>query len=146
MAQTRSIGYLVVIILVVIAPSALSLGWYQLSKNPSLRPLAITKQALAAYDGIDGGGTEVIAYIDWVPPRTGNYSQTHLAKALVDSFAAKGASVRVEIREGLGETRVTFRVGPTMLGPYATSRASEGINAAVDAFKMERAAVRRADE
>lgn len=135
MSQRQSLGYLFLIILVVVAPTVASLTWYQLSKNPSLRPLGITKQALSAYNSV-GEGIEIVATVDWVPPRTGNYTQAQLARALTDSFAAKGVEVRIEFRPGQSASRVTYRIGKTVLGPYSTARASEGISAAVEAYKM----------
>ncbi|HHC29669.1 MAG TPA: hypothetical protein ENK80_03770 [Rhodobacterales bacterium] len=123
------------IVLVLAFPTALTLGWYQLSKNPSLRPLGVTQQALAAYNGASDS-IEIVALVDWVPPRTGNYTKAHLRRALSESFAAKGVDVRIVFRPGKDATRVTYQVGKTLLGPYSTARASEGIGAAVEAFKM----------
>ncbi|OIP82825.1 MAG: hypothetical protein AUK37_08425 [Rhodobacterales bacterium CG2_30_65_12] len=135
MSQRRSLGYLFLIIFVVVAPTVASLGWYQLSKNPSLRPLGITKQALTAYNG-GSDGIEIVALVDWVPTDAGNYSQARLSRALTESFAAKGVELRIEFRPGQSTTRVTYRVGKTVLGPYSTARAAEGIAAAVEAYNM----------
>jgi len=135
MQGKRNLGYLAVVILAVIAPTLVSLGWYQLSKNPSLRPLGITKQALSAYNGgLDG--VELVAYVDWVPPRTGNFTKAQLTRDLTTSFAAKGAEARIVFRDGVGTTRITYVIGQSRLGPYTIARAAEGIVAAVEAYRM----------
>ncbi len=135
MSQRLNLGYLFLIILVVILPTAFSLGWYKLSNDPNLRPLAITKQALRAYNSA-GEGVEIVAVVDWVALRTGNYTKANLTHSLVQSFAAKGVDVRIEFREGRNATQVTYVVGKTVVGPFSTARASEGISAAVEAYKM----------
>lgn len=135
MKQRRSLGYLFLVIGVVVAPTALALGWYLFSKNPSLRPLGITKQALSAYNG-SGEGVEIVAFVDWVPPPLGPYSKPDLTRALTDSFTAKGVDVRIEFHPGAATSQITYKVGRTVLGPFPTARASEGIAAAVEAYRM----------
>lgn len=135
MVHKRGLGFISLLITVVVLPSAVALGWYHLSKNPSLRPLGITKQALSAYNG-GADGPEILALVDWVPPKTGNYTRNHLAQSLAQAFASKGVDVRIEFRAGHDATRVTYKIGETILGPYPTARASEGIRAAVEAYKM----------
>ena len=135
MTRKRSLSFVFLIIAVMVLPSAVALGWYQMSQNPSLRPLGVTKEALSAYNG-GADGLEIVAMVEWVPPRTGNYTKARLAQSLAQSFAAKGVEVRIEFREGRQATRVSYRVGKTVLGPYSTARASEGIGAAVEAYKM----------
>lgn len=131
----RNLGYLAIVILAVIAPTAISLGWYQLSKNPSLRPLGITKQALNAYNG-GSEAIEIVAYVDWVPPQTGYLTKAKLTRDLAMSFASKGVEARIVFRDGAGTTRITYVIGQSHLGPYTISHAAEGIVAAVEAYKM----------
>ncbi len=131
----RSFAYLSLIVLVVVLPTAIALAWYQVSRDPNLRPLGITEQALRAYNG-QGEGLEIVAVVDWVPPHTGNFTRAQLQTALDQSFRAKGVEVRVEFRDGRGETQITYLVGRTMLGPFPTARSSEGVSAAVEAYKM----------
>lgn len=135
MPQRHSIAYLLLIITVLALPSVASLTWYHISRDPNLRPLGITEQALKAHRG-GGEGVEIVALVDWAPPRTGDFSRSQLAITLQRAFEAKGVEVRVVFREGAGVTRVTYRVGRTVLGPYSTGRASEGIAAAVEAYHM----------
>lgn len=131
MKQRRSIGYVLLVIGVVIAPTALSLSWYHITKDPNLRPLAITKQALAAY-GLSSGGLEIVAVVEG-PDAT---SASGMARAITNAFAAKGMDVRIVVRSGPGVRQVTYRVGSSVLGPYPAARASEGIAAAVQAYRM----------
>jgi len=135
MPQRRSIAYLTLIIIAVVLPTAVALVWYHISRDPNLRPLGITEQALRAYEG-RGEGLEIVAIVDWVPPRTGNFTRAHLTTTLRRAFGAKGADVRIVFRDGQGETRVSYVVGKTALGPYATAEASKGVAAAIQAFNM----------
>lgn len=135
MSQRRGLAYLFGVILFVIAPTAISLGWYALSENPNLRPLAITKQSLAAYNG-ENDGIEIVALVNWGAEAGGEAARSRFARDLATSFAAKGVEVRIRFEETRGNTGVTYEVGETTLGPFERSRAAEGINAAVEAFKM----------
>lgn len=134
MARKRGLGFVALIVIILVLPTALSLGWYYLSKNPSLRPLGVTEQALAAYSG-ESAGVEIVALVDWVPG-SGKYTKAQLARAISQSFAAKGVAARIMFRDGQRATQVTYKIGKTILGPYSTDRASEGIRAAVEAFNM----------
>lgn len=131
----RSLTYVLMIIAVIVLPTAVALGWYAFTRDPNLRPLGITREALRAYGGV-GAGPEVVAYVDWVPPSTGGFTQHRLADDLVKSFRSKGVDVRVVFREGRATTRITYVVGRTTLGPFPTARAAEGVAAAVEAYRM----------
>jgi hypothetical protein len=120
---------------VVIAPTVLALAWYALSKDPNLRPLGITREALQTYAGT-GPGVEIVATIEGMAPGMDAAAQTRLKQSIRESFRAKGVEVRIETRDGSSGARVTYTVGKTQLGPYPTSRASEGIEEAVEAFRM----------
>jgi hypothetical protein len=131
----RSLAYLLLVIAVIVLPTAISLGWYHVSKDPNLRPLGITEQSLRAYNG-NAEGLEIVAVVDWVPPATGNQSQAQFALSLTRAFRAKGAEVRVVFREGRETTRITYMIGRSTLGPFPIGRASDGVSAAVQAFRM----------
>lgn len=136
MQQTRrSIAYVVLVIFVVLLPTVVSLSWYYVTLNPNLRPLGVTREALRAY-GEAGAGVEAVAYVDWVPPRTGGFTQAQLTSDLRDSFAAKGVDIRIVIRAGNGSTQITYVVGRSVLGPFPAARAAEGVTAAVEAYRM----------
>lgn len=131
----RGLTYVTLIIVVLALPTAGALGWFYLTHDPNLRPLGVTREALRAY-GEAGMGAEVVAYVDWVPTGNGADARRRLADALTTSFAAKGVDVRVVFREGRDETRITYEIGKSLLGPYPASRASEGVAAAVEAYRM----------
>ncbi len=135
MHRRRSLPYLLLIISIVIAPTAVSLTWYNFTLDPYLRPLGITQQAIRAYQS-GGKELQIVALVDWVPSKTGNNFRSRLSEALYQSFSAKGADVRVVFREGKGATRVTYRIGNSVVGPFSTARAAEGVNAAIQAYRM----------
>lgn len=132
----RGWAYFAVVLAVILAPTAISLGWYQLSKNPNLRPLGITRESLMSYASGFIGGHEIVATVAWVPPKSSRYSKARLKDAITNAFGAKGVDVRVVFREGKGRTLVTYTVGKSTIGPYPTSRAAEGISAAIEAMRM----------
>jgi len=136
MLQRRSYAYLMLIVIVVVAPTAASLGWYQMSKDPHLRPLGITQQAIRAYEN-GGEGLEIVALVDLANENVGGPSHEALAATLRRSFSAKGMDVRIVFRDSGGGLRITYLVGRSVVGPFPASRASEGIAAAVAAFRMD---------
>jgi len=136
MHQThRSLAYVMLIILIITLPTALALGWYRFTQNPNLRPLGITREALRAY-GVPGTGVEVVAYVDWPAAHSRHSARQQLSDDLRASFSSKGVDVLVVFRSTDGPTRVTYEVGNSVLGPYPTGRAAEGIAAAVEAYRM----------
>lgn len=136
MQKTRnSLGYVMLIVAVITLPTAAALGWYQITRDPELRPLGITREALRDY-GIPGSGAEVTAYVDWPSARTDQSARQQLARDIAVSFAAKGVDVRVVFRSAEGTPRITYVVGRSVLGPYPASRAAQGIEAAVEAYRM----------
>ncbi|GGD20579.1 hypothetical protein GCM10011358_01460 [Sinisalibacter lacisalsi] len=133
--QRRGVAYVSLIAAVIVLPTAVALAWFHVTKDPNLRPLGITEQALRAYRG-DGDSREIVALVDWGPTRPGGPSKAQLALSLSRAFAAKGADVRVVFREGRDATRITYVVGGSTLGPFPIARASDGVAAAVEAFTM----------
>ena len=58
MLQTRrNLFFVIALILVIVLPTALALGWYKISRDPNMRPLAVTREALRDY-GVAGIGAE----------------------------------------------------------------------------------------
>lgn len=136
MQQTRrNLFYVMAIISVVVLPTALALGWYQISRDPNMRPLALTREALRDY-GVPGIGADLFVYVDWPASRATSPARRQLAADLATSFAAKGVEAKVILRETDGPGQVTYVIGKSVLGPYPTARAAEGIAAAVEAYRM----------
>ncbi len=134
----RSLAYVMLIIVIVVLPTVAALGWYQVTRDPYFRPLGITREALRAY-GVPGVGAEVVAYIDWPAAHAGHAARKQLAEDLAASFASKGVDVQLVFRDGTGSTRITYAIGNSVIGPYSTARAAEGVAAAVEAYRMNRA-------
>lgn len=136
MHQTRrSLAYVMLIIAVVVLPTAVALGWYQYTRDPNLRPLGITREALRDY-GVPGAGVDLIAYVDWPAAKAGHPARRQLAENLSASFASKGVEARLVFRATGGSAQITYVVGRSVIGPYPASRAAEGIAAAVEAYRM----------
>jgi len=135
MSQRSGNAYLLAVVVVVLLPTVVALGWYQVSKDPNLRPLGVTEQALRKHQG-SAEGLEIVALVDWVQPRTATQTQAQLTLALTRAFRAKGAEVRVIFREGRDATRITYVVGKSTLGPFSITQASFGVEAAVQASNM----------
>jgi len=131
----RSLAYVLLIIAVVVMPTAVALGWYQFSHDPNFRPLGITREALRDY-GVPGVGVDLITYVDWPAAKAGHPARRQLADNITASFASKGVEARFIFRDATGSPQVTYVIGKSTIGPYPASRAAEGITAAVEAYRM----------
>jgi hypothetical protein len=127
--------YLMIIIAALVLPSAVSLSWFHVTQNPSLRPLGLTREALRAYTGGYGDNTMVVARVVGADPS--DDASEALARALVNAFAAKGVELEVAFLPGTGPPRVSYAIGTSVIGPYPASRAAQGVSAAVDAYRMK---------
>lgn len=139
MTNRMNIAYILGIIALVVLPTAITLGYYQATKNPNLRPLSVTQQALHAYarDKPARDQVNIAAQVEWVAAQSGGYSRAGLEQALVRAFKAKGVEVFVFFHDGVDRTRITYVVGQSRIGPYSTSQAAYGITAAVAAYRMQ---------
>lgn len=136
MRSRFNVLYVLALVALIVAPSALSLAIYTISKNPNLRPLALTRENLAAYGRASGSGegaVSVVAQVDWVE---GAGSQRELRRAIEQAFNARGVEVYVHFASGAKSTRITYVVGYSRIGPYSTRDAAEGVRAAVAAYLM----------
>ncbi|MEC7762711.1 MAG: hypothetical protein VX874_12470 [Pseudomonadota bacterium] len=137
MAKRRNFFYVLVVIALLVTPTAASLGFYVITQDPNLRPLGVTQEALSAYArGRIDGQVHVVAQIEWVPGNTAGYSQRAFEMALENAFRAKGVEVFVFFHDGVDRTRVNFRVGRSTIGPFSPAQAARGVTAAVDAYRM----------
>ncbi len=131
----RSLVYVMLIIAVVVMPTAVALGWYQFTRDPNFRPLGITREALRDY-GVPGAGVDLIAYVDWPTAKAGHPARLKLGNDLTNSFASKGVEARIVFRDASGSPQITYVIGKSVIGPFPASRAAEGIAAAVEAYRM----------
>jgi len=134
-SKQRGVATLIAIIMLVVAPSAITLLWYKVTGDPLFRPLGITRQSLRAYYG-SGDWIEIVAEVAWDSGHSGNVTRADMERALRNAFQVKGVDVHVVFTSSTSGTRVLYRVGPSSIGPYPQARAAEGINAAVEAYRM----------
>ncbi|MCK0141446.1 hypothetical protein [Aliiroseovarius sp. F20344] len=131
---SRNLKILVTIITVVVLPSAAALTWYAITKDPTIRPLGITKRALEQRGST--GGTGLIILIQYDPVEHAIASEA-LGKRIIFAFEAKGVAGEVKLRRVQGhEMSVTYIVGASTIGPFRASQATRGINAAAGAYRM----------
>lgn len=132
----RSVTHLLIVILLVVAPTAGTLTYYYLTKNPTVRPLGITREALDAFEQ-GGQRFEIVANVAFDARDSGGKSRAQLQRDLINAFRAKGVHVNVQFtRTGGSGTWITYVIGPSTMGPYALSEASDGVNKAVEAYRM----------
>ncbi len=134
----RSVSHLLIVVFLVIAPSAAALGYYHITRNPTVRPLGITRESLDAYErGRTSTVFEIVARVAYDPRHSGGVSQDELRRALTAAFRIKGVHVNIQFeRPGKAGTRITYIIGPSTIGPYPLSESAVGINQAVEAYRM----------
>ncbi|MCK0126691.1 hypothetical protein MWU76_20035 [Gelidibacter sp. F2691] len=117
-------------------PTAAALTWYAVTKDPTIRPLGITKTALEKQASIGGAELTILIKYD---PAEGAMASEALGVKIANAFEAKGVEGEVKLRRVQGhEMSVTYLVGASTIGPYRASQATSGINAAVGAYRMNR--------
>lgn len=131
----RNLIYVSLIFMIVVLPAAMAFGWYQFTRDPNFRPLGLTREALRDY-GVPGVGVDLIAYVDWPAAQAENPARKKLATNLMASFASKGVEARLVFRDSNGAAQITYVIGNSTIGPYPVNRAAEGIEAAVEAYRM----------
>ncbi|MCI2399956.1 hypothetical protein [Aliiroseovarius subalbicans] len=126
-----------ILITVIVLPTAGALLYYYLSNDPTVRPLGITQQSLQAFETGDVQAFEIVALVSFDDRRSGGVSRRVFATSLMNAFRAKGVNVRVAFKDtGAAGTWVTYQIGPSTVGPFPQSRAADGISAAVEAYRM----------
>ncbi|SPF79156.1 hypothetical protein ALP8811_03093 [Aliiroseovarius pelagivivens] len=131
---SRNIKILIAIIVVVVLPTVAALAWYAVTKDPTIRPLGITKQALVEQTSDDGAMLTIVIRFD---PDEDTKTSELLGTKIAYAFEAKGVVGSVKRLPVPGnEMTVTYLIGASTIGPYPASHASTGINAAVGAYRM----------
>ncbi|WP_424941474.1 hypothetical protein [Aliiroseovarius sp. S253] len=122
------------ITLVVVLPTVAALSWYAVTKDPTIRPLGITKQALVEQTLDDGAILTIVIRFD--PDEHAEVSKV-LGASIARAFEAKGVDGSIKQRPAPGEEMtVTYLIGASSIGPFPASQAASGINAAVGAYRM----------
>ncbi|WP_282181926.1 hypothetical protein [Aliiroseovarius marinus] len=131
---SRNLKILIAIIVVVVLPTAAALTWYWVTKDPTIRPLGITKRALVERTAQDGALLTIVIRFD--PDEDAKASEA-LGNSIVRALEAKGVIGSVKRLPAPGqEMTVTYLIGASSIGPYSASQASSGISAAVGAYRM----------
>lgn len=137
LAAQRNVMHLMMVIGLVTMPTAGALTYYVLSNDPTSRPLGITQQSLDAFERNGRPAFEIVAHIAYDPRYSQGMDRTELARSLTNAFRSKGVHMRVAFTDtGGAGTWVTYQIGPSTMGPYPLSDASEGVRAAVEAYRM----------
>ncbi|SFC77245.1 hypothetical protein SAMN04488094_10941 [Tropicimonas isoalkanivorans] len=138
---------LVLLIVAIATPATMTLSYYQITGDPTFRPLAITLERLVV-GGIEVHQKAVRADIvsDGSPASVDE--ATRLGDGVRAAFRAKGteAVIRFEIRPYSGPPTVTFFVRDASFGPYSKGTAAQGVRAAITTLQLSRsdpAAARR---
>ncbi|SMR82218.1 hypothetical protein SAMN04488030_2563 [Aliiroseovarius halocynthiae] len=131
---SKNVKILIAIIVIVVLPTAGALTWYFVTKDPTIRPLGITKRALMARTTDESG--MLIIWIEYDPSEDQQASKA-LGNTIMFSLEAKGVVGVVKRHPMPGQDMsVAFVFGASTIGPFPASKASLGISAAVGAYRM----------
>ncbi|MCK8463402.1 hypothetical protein MUY35_06015 [Aliiroseovarius sp. S1339] len=134
MFARRGVILLVVIICVVALPGAAALGWYSYTKDPTFRPLGVTKADRDKQD--EGRRADIIAHVRWDGITEAQSSDT-FRQSLIQAFDIKNVDLHAIVTDAPNQgTSVTYEVGASRIGPFKKARAVKGVNAAIAAFYM----------
>lgn len=124
------------IIIAVALPGSAAYLYYRATKDPTLRPLGVTKEELAATMG-EEHVLDIVVQIDWGRARQTTAPESDLESAISRALSAFGVDYRFRHRDVAGEAvQVTYIVAHNRFGPYTPARAAEGIRAAVSTLQM----------
>jgi len=134
----NNVLYIATIITALAAPASLSSLYFLITRDPTVRPLALTREG-EMQAGRDGQANELItAHIHWGTSGVQNLNSQKLTQDILDAFHGHGVKARVLIHETSGSNHVvvTYTVGSSMIGPFPAYRAAEGISAAIAAYRL----------
>lgn len=113
---------------------------YVFTKNPSLRPLGISQEKLAAVEG-PAKSVSIQVHVDWGSDRTGAVTQADLRKLISGTLSTRTEDFIFEFNDVPGDQiGVTFVVGANRYGPFPPGRLIEGIVPALAALDMTKRA------
>ncbi len=123
-------------IVAVALPGSSAYLYYRATKDPTLRPLAVTKEELAKTRG-ESHVVDIVVQIDWGRDVQASISRPDLERAIARTFDAFAVDHRFRHTDVAGDSvQITYVVGPNRYGPYTPPSAAQGIRAAVAAMKM----------
>lgn len=142
MASNRRYALLFAIIACAALPATSAYVLYEVTDNPTLRPLGITQERLATVGGVATDGATIVVEVAWGADRTSGTTQRELRQTIARTLAPRTDSFVFRFDEvpgsGLG---ITFRVGVNSYGPFPQERMIDGIMPsliALDATKRAR--------
>lgn len=135
--KIKGSSIIIALILVVAMPAVSSVVAYQITKDPTLRPLARTLNDEAIYNGT-AVSTEIFAIIHWSTGREKNFTKRELSNAIHRAFEAHNTVVQVVFKEvdTTDAVTITYKIGRNKLGPTRITRAADSINSAIAAYRM----------
>ena len=124
------------IIAAVALPGTAAYLYYRATKNPTLRPLGVTKEELAATMG-EEHVLDIVVQINWGRDRASRTPRPDLELAISRTLSAFAVDHRFRHKEVSGDVvQITYVVAHNRFGPYSPARAAEGIRAAVAAIQI----------
>lgn len=135
--EIKSSSLIIGIVLVVAMPAISSVVAYQITKDPTLRPLARTLNDEEIYNGTTMS-KEIIAVVHWGTGLKKSFTQRDLSNTIHQAFAAHGVIVRVIFNETdtTNPVTISYKIGRNTLGPTRISKAADSIGGAIAAYRM----------
>ena len=124
------------IIIAVALPGTAAYLYYRATKDPTLRPLGVTKEELAATMG-DEHVLDIVVQIDWGRDRRSHSPKSDLEGAISRTLSAFAVDHRFRHKDVSGDkVQITYVVAHNRFGPYTPARAAEGVRAAFAAMQI----------
>ncbi|MFD0980569.1 hypothetical protein [Tropicimonas aquimaris] len=143
----RQISILVALVVAIATPATMALSYYKLTGDPTFRPLALTVERLIA-GGVDVDYEHVRAVVHTGDTAEDRARAQRLGEGVQVAFYGKGidALVQYEIVAGRAPPTVTYHVARRSFGPYSGAAAAQGVRAAVEALRLNKAAAQAGRE
>ncbi len=135
MARRHPLVTIFLALLALITPSAAALTWYNITGDPTFRPLSVTVERLIAFEADRGTGGAIVAVVT-LPPGS-RLSDDAVLADLRRGFAATGAQAIIHLRREPGPPSILFEVGASRFGPMPLGQAAMGLRTASDAWRMK---------
>lgn len=137
---SRRYVLLSVIILCTALPAVSAYMLYMFTKNPTLRPLGITKEQLVQREGT-GAALAIRVAVDWGQDQSPEASKLELREMIAETLFIYTDDFAITMRDVPGaQVGVTFRVGPNVYGPMPPEQMMDGIIPSLIALDMTKKA------
>jgi len=137
--MTATIPMTIAVTALLAAPSLVTVGLYKITGDPTLRPMSVTEERVAATD-YETGGPVVRVRIYWRGAAEGFGTADDLASALRRAFDSKGVETRIAVLEmhDRGVTMLDMRAGSMRYGPFPVTEAARHVTPAAAAVSYGR--------